>query len=298
MSTTTTLTQPFRQHRAAASTTARPRTTTGRAQWETRKASAPAGHLWASDGLLSHLAGEWSTAASTTRAGATTRHWGTTETALQGYTHPGQILDAIDTGTTQDKDTQLGALIRLTQGGDPLAARTVLQAMLPKLTHLARYVDVSHDRPDDRGHIAVTAFLTTLHRYPIDRRPRGIAGNLALDTLHSITRSRRSTTAATEVPVSDIDTITTHAAAITTHGPNAATELDTILDWAADTGVISTADRDLLTTVHSPEPGHPGGHQAAAADHGLTPAAVRQRCSRATRLLRHAVLGQTVNNRW
>ena len=107
---------------------------------------------------------------------------------MQGYSHAGQVLDDIDdidAGAAEDKDAKLGALTRLTHAGDALAARTVLQAMLPKLRHIARYADISRDRQDDRGQVAVGAFLTTLHRYPIDRRPTGIAGNLALDTLHA-----------------------------------------------------------------------------------------------------------------
>jgi len=284
---------PFRQHVPTAAEPIRPLTTRRRAHPTQRTAPTHTTEMWTSDGLLSNLAVEWTAASSTSKARATARSWASASPELQGYSHAGQVLDDIDAGATEDKDAKLGALIRLTHAGDALAARTVLQAMLPKLGHIARYADISRDRQDDRGQVAVGAFLTTLHRYPIDRRPTGIAGNLALDTLHAVTDDRRRAVTVTEIVVDDVQAVANAigcSAAAEDPQPNAATELDRVLTWAVTTGAITDADHDLLTAVFTPEPGQPGGHIAVAAARGMTSAALRQRCSRATRSIRRAVL--------
>lgn len=297
MSTTLAPLKPFRQHHPSSTDPLRPLTARRRGHARTTENTCGA-ELWTSDGLLSNLAAEWTATSSATAAGATTRRWGAACPALAGYAHPGQVLDDIDAGTTQDKDTKLGALLHLAHAGDTLAARTVLQAMLPKLRHIARYTDVSRDRQDDRGQITVTAFLAVLHRYPLDRHPTGIAGRLALDTLHVVTSDRRSPTTITEIVVDDVQNIADARGVDTTPDttPNAATELDTVLAWACSTGVITVAELELLTAVYAPDPGQPGGHAAAAAARGMTPAAVRQRCSRATRSIRLAVLQAAGSN--
>lgn len=252
-------------------------------------------HAWTGDGLISNLAAEWTVTANTNRAMATVRSWATKSPALQGYTHAVDVLIDIDSGNDAAKDAQLAALISLAQGGDRFASRTVLQAMLPKLRRLARYGTV--DRREDRGHITVSAFLTVLGSYPLDRRPTCIAGNLSLETLHALTQNRRTTPVLMEIPVGDHAVV---ASIRTVHGdrtypdlaaqPCSGNELNDVLTWAVNTGTVTAAAAELLAAVYAPEPGHPGGHGPVAADLGLTPAAVRQRCSRATRSIRHAVL--------
>jgi len=284
---------PFRQHVPTAAEPIRPLTTRRRAHPTQRTTPTHPTELWTSDGLLSNLAVEWTASSSTSKARATARSWASAAPELQGYSHAGQILDDIDDGAAEDKDAKLGALIRLTHAGDALAARTVLQAMLPKLGHIARYADISRDRHDDRGQVAVGAFLTTLHRYPIDRRPTSIAGNLALDTLHAVTHDRRRAVTVTELGVDDVQSVANavgRTASAEDPQPNAATELDRVLAWAVTTGAITDAEHELLTAVFAPAPRQPGGHIAVAAAHGMTSAAVRQRCSRATRSIRRAVL--------
>jgi len=97
----------------------------------------------------------------------------------------------------------------------------------------------------------------------------------------------------TEIVVDDVQSVANavrRTAAADDPQPNAATELDRVLAWAVTTGAITDAEHKLLTAVFTPEPGQPGGHIAVAAARGVTSAAVRQRCSRATRSIRRAVL--------
>lgn len=66
----------------------------------------------------------------------TVHSWARAEPVLAGCARPGDVVDAIDAAPADGKDAILLALIRLTQGGEQLAGRIVLQAMLPKLGRL------------------------------------------------------------------------------------------------------------------------------------------------------------------
>lgn len=93
--------------------------------------------------------------------------------------HP-ELRECVDladvlTAVPRDPDLILGILLRESAAGASTAARTVLQAMLGKVVLLAR--------ADAR--VGVDGFLVAMweciRTYPIDRRPRHIAANLALD---------------------------------------------------------------------------------------------------------------------
>jgi len=79
-----------------------------------------------------------------------------------------------------DPDAALLALLVLHRQGDAAAGRVVLQAMLGKLVRMAA--------PDP--HATFGDFLGALWEriatYPIERRPRRVAANLALDTLKAL----------------------------------------------------------------------------------------------------------------
>ncbi len=79
-------------------------------------------------------------------------------------------------GVADDPDARLGELLRRHAAGDPLAGRVVLQALLGKLIRLAAQ-DARHGVDD-----YVAECWLRLADYPLTRRPRRIAANLALDT--------------------------------------------------------------------------------------------------------------------
>jgi len=70
------------------------------------------------------------------------RGWTQTEPALRGLGSGGEILDAIDIAPGARKDELLLALLRLSQSGERFATRTLLQAMMPKLSQLAHYAHI------------------------------------------------------------------------------------------------------------------------------------------------------------
>ncbi len=87
--------------------------------------------------LFHQLISEWITLNSTTSASNTVTRWATSEPLLEGFHHPHEIVDAIDSAQADQKDAYFLALLRLTQQGQALAGRILLQLMLPKLGRIA-----------------------------------------------------------------------------------------------------------------------------------------------------------------
>jgi hypothetical protein len=288
-------------------------------EWVCPTTTDESGSVWGStDTADLFYRGTRNTASSAARALATewplvnTAHrsdvqaWALTDPALAGFTSGGAILDAIDDASNARQDQLLLALLRLSQTGERFATRTLLQAMMPKLSQLAHYADTDGDiKGSDRSSITVSAFLTVVHTYPVQRRPRSVAGNLALDTLHHIAANRRTpTTTPTRVLNWDPWQLEYAAAAEgigslnqtplttdTTADADPGDEVRQLLTWALEHEVITTDEAALLrrSFLTDPTDTTPRGHSAAAEELGLSPAAVRQRCSRAIRRIRTAV---------
>ncbi len=250
------------------------------------------------------LATEWPLANTAHRADV--QAWALTDPALAGFTSGGAILDAIDDASSARQDQLLLALLRLSQAGERFATRTLLQAMMPKLSQLAHYADTDGDiKGSDRSSITTAVFLTVVHTYPVQRRLRSVAGNLALDTLHRITADRHThmttptrvlnwdpwqleyAAAAEDIGSLNHAPLTTDTAADT----DPSDEVRQLLTWAFEHEVITTDEAALLrrSFLTDPTDTTPRGHSATAEELGLSPAAVRQRCSRAIRRIRTAV---------
>jgi len=289
-------------------------------EWVCPTTTDESGSVWGStDTADLFYRGTHTTASSAARALATewplvnTAHradvqaWALTDPALAGFTSGGAVLDAIDDASSARQDQLLLALLRLAQTGERFATRTLLQAMMPKLSQLAHYADTDGDiKGSDRSSITVSAFLTVVHTYPVQRRPRSVAGNLALDTLHRIAADRKqhTTTARTRVLTWD-PWLLEYAAAEkgigslnhtplttdTTTDADPGDEVRQLLTWALEHEVITTEEAALLrrSFLTDPTDTTPRGHSATAEELGLSPAAVRQRCSRAIRRIRTAV---------
>lgn len=247
--------------------------------------------------LFRHLVVEWVSLNALPSSAAAVHKWGRLEPVLTGYRVPANLVDAVDAAPADGKDEILGALIRLFQAGHQLAGRVVLQSMLIKLGRITlRTRGTSSDNAwaEDRRHIAVAEFWDVLANYPLERRPRKIAANLALDTLHRITGETRGQQPArpvdpTEIPDEHSGRLMATAPADPSRiGLSVDDDLVQVVSWAVSRDVITREDAELLVQVYLPEPGT-SGTAAAAARRGLTDAAIRQRCSRARKLLVAAV---------
>lgn len=98
---------------------------------------------------------------------ATVAAWATARPQLRPARDLDDLLDVI----RRRPDEALAALLWIGRGGEPLAWRVVLQAMLGKTVLLCRA------RPD-RFDEAVSELWLAIADYPLDRRPRSIAANL------------------------------------------------------------------------------------------------------------------------
>ena len=87
-------------------------------------------------------------------------------------------------------DAVLVALVRRAAGGEGLAARVLLQLLLPGVRHLARRWWALGDE-NERAAAVVAAVWERIHRYPLERRPGRVAANILMDATVELRRSLR-----------------------------------------------------------------------------------------------------------
>lgn len=167
-----------------------------------------------------------------------------------------------------DPDAVLLALLAAQEAGDRLAGRVVVQAMVPKLVRMA----VRDETATFDDYLA--ALWVRVATYPVTRRPRSVAANLALDALKAVKAAQPpALRVLPTVPV---------------HDPLA--DATTVLDAGVRLGVIDRLTRRTLEAVYVD-----GRTSRAAADLlGMTADTVRWRCSKGVRALR-AVAGELLD---
>jgi len=171
----------------------------------------------------------------------------------------GATLAAVLAAVRAAPDPVLADLIAACQAGSALAGRTVVQAFLGKLILLA--AGDRRIRADD----AVAALWLRVARYPLDRRPRGLAVNLVLDTRKDVLAEQRDL-------------------ALVPRPPEPGVTAGAVLDEARDLRLAPPANLAVAASVYAD-----GLSGARAADrHQLTPTAVRWRCHDTVRRLRQA----------
>lgn len=187
-------------------------------------------------------------------AGLPVPGWSRTEPALAGVPDLAAVL-----GLIRDRpDDVLAALLRLGTAGDRLAYRVVLQTMLGKVVLLcARRPELLPE--------AISELWLAIAEYPLDRRPRAIAANLAWTMHHRLARPRPVR------PVGEPDPAE----------PSAEGSAVAVLTQARQLGLIDERTHRMLWTVYV---AGLSSAQAATALGG-TPESVRWRCSWALRRL-------------
>lgn len=175
--------------------------------------------------------------------------WHHLEPELAGYSDLESLRDAVHDRTDLDGgDRILAALVRLaavTGHGDTLAARVVLQLLVPGAIRLGhRLSTMIGDRVSSEA--VVFAELTILIRtYPWQRRPRRIAANLLLDCRQRLIRSYHRTHP--EICAG----LTIHdPAAITEHHHDDELALHDLLRWARRRGILNKLEAQLLVASH------------------------------------------------
>jgi DNA-directed RNA polymerase specialized sigma24 family protein len=143
--------------------------------------------------------------------------------------------------TPEQADSVLLALVtRVIDHDDQLAARVLLQLLLPGTRNLARRWWALGDH-DERAAAAVSAVYDRIRTYPLTRRPGRIAANVLLDAARQLRRSvpRLTTHPTPDVHLHDRDITTTAQ----THS---SVELADALTDAVDDGIIDLRDARLI----------------------------------------------------
>jgi hypothetical protein len=197
--------------------------------------------------LTHRMDAEWRHLVSSPATAEALARWRRLEPAIEGLTDLDQLRTAVHDRTDLDRSDQiLSALVRLaavTGHGDVLAARVVLQLLVPGAIRLAQSLaTMVGDQPTSEA--VVFAELTILIRtYPWQRRPRRIAANLLLDCRQRLTRSHHRTRP--EI-----------SAGLSLHDPSAAADSDDrfalhdLLWWARRRGILSRFEAQLLVASH------------------------------------------------
>lgn len=157
-------------------------------------------------------------------------------------------------------------LVGRAQGGDQLAGRVVLQALLPRLRTQAR-LDPAHCL----GDYVATAWERIM-AHPVATRRRELLVNLALDCLKQLSRADRHRSRELPSPV---------LADLHVRQPAGRIAGD-LIDTAVRQGWIPVASGEVLRSVYAD--GLSG--REAAQRHGISEHMVRYRCSSAVRQLR------------
>lgn len=140
----------------------------------------------------------------------------------------------------KDADRVLVALARRAVAGDDLAARVLLQLLLPGTRNLARRWWALGDN-DERAAAAVAAVYQRIRRYPIERRPAKVAANILMDAARDLRRAVGNLDRC--IPTADIGTGEAASPAPDLHP---ASELaDALLD-AVGQGTITSGDAQLI----------------------------------------------------
>jgi len=186
----------------------------------------------------------------------------------------GDLLQATERrGDPEASDQILAALARLATTGDgdgdndndgaghdPLAARVLLQMLLPGAKALARRLGWLGDTQERAAAITATLY-EQIRTYPITRRPARIAANLLADTHQRLIRrssasgsagagsgSASGGTALAAVPALSLDQLAAHGVLpeLTPPGPAPAEELLALLAWAVHSGYLTAAQARLI----------------------------------------------------
>lgn len=201
--------------------------------------------------------------------------WAARHLALRGCQIPQAVLDAVPA----DPDGVLGALIRESEAGSTLAARTVLQAMLGKVVLMAAA------DPETGVQAYVVAMWERIRTYPLNRRPRHISANLALDARKFARREGRWTAIDRPWPpgVGFTDLVDRQVIRDSIDHASEVSLLTAgdVIKAALELELIDGEASSLLTAVYA------DGLSSAEAGrrHVLSAEVVRQRCSRVIRQL-------------
>jgi hypothetical protein len=138
--------------------------------------------------LFANLDSDWRTVAESQDAQEALARWSEDPVFADARSLDELLARTARGGSRRDADAVLRALMGRA-GSDEIAARTVLQAVIPGLVSIARRVGAA-ENPDLEAEIAAVAW-TTIRTGGLVRRRGSIAGQLLLDVFHVASRTGR-----------------------------------------------------------------------------------------------------------
>lgn len=164
--------------------------------------------------------------------------------ALAGVASPAGLVDAVRAATPEDADVVLLHLATRSVDGCKIAARTLLQLLLPGTCRLAAKWWALGDA-EERAACAVAAVYDRIVRYPVERRPRAVAANILLDAGQDLWRAaKRATQHASHTVAVDPQLLPTGA--LTEPDPTPAEELIWLIADAVEEGIIGVGEAQLI----------------------------------------------------
>jgi DNA-directed RNA polymerase specialized sigma24 family protein len=150
----------------------------------------------------------------------------------------------VRTAGPDEADRVLVALVARAVEGDALAARVLLQLLLPGVRRLARTWWALGDA-EERAAAAVAATYDRIRRYPLARRPCRVAANVLMDAAGDLRRAARASAG----PIAEgyrPDTAEPGWEPVAADPVHPAVELIDVLADAVSEGRLSAADAELI----------------------------------------------------
>ncbi|MCD0452647.1 hypothetical protein LO762_26195 [Actinocorallia sp. API 0066] len=228
-------------------------------------------------------------------ANATTARWAEEEPTLAGLVTIASFESARQRPIAEI-DTILAALLRRAsfagREGD-LASRIVFQFMLPKAARLTSFYRDQIPDLDERCQLALTSLWIAIKEHP-RHLGKFIAPNIGWRA-HKIMR-KEALVLSQETPMGALGGEYEHANIGEDFGGDdlhPSEQLAMVLVWAVAQKVLTIAEAEMLSARYSSEsigePAKQSWKTVADVDLGISPAAMRQRCSRAARRLAAAI---------
>jgi hypothetical protein len=223
--------------------------------------------------LFDALDREWAVLVVSPAIRSTLRRW-SDDPVLARYADLGALIRALRAGARDPEHTnQILAALTRRAPVDDLAARTMLQALIPGLFNVTRRLGGAVIDEELEAQVLTEAFDRIRH-YPLERRPRAIAANVIQDVFGRVCRAR-----------SRAQNHLADAAAPVERSPDPSVEICELVDEALRAGHLRRCDADLLLSVAV-------GHDTLtgrAQREGVTYQAMHERWRRARNRLRAAV---------
>ncbi|GAA4898818.1 hypothetical protein [Streptomonospora salina] len=243
---------------------------------------------------------EWSRMVADPRIERTVSAWADADARLQQAHGLSQIEEFSRRTIDERTDALFRAILDIANGGSDdgeLAGRIILQLMLGRVVVNATALRGWVGDPDEQAQAAVAAMWQTIRETPADR-DRYITPYLAW-TSHKKGKELAQS-GAREIPVADVGD---HESLSGQQPPlNPSEELLKLVSWSVAEKILSAPEAELLLERYgAPSPGRAtwvsvGDPEPIAQRRGISPEAMRQRCSRTARKLSQAAARYIATN--